>query len=141
MKSTDGQHFVGLDQVRGLAAFLVFVWHFLCAFGPPAPFPGARDFFANSIIAEGHTGVAIFMVLSGYLFARLTEGKKLLIAPFLYNRFMRLAPLMIAVILVRLGMAAWDGFPVFQKQLKNAFLGVALPTWPNGGWSITAEMH
>lgn len=81
------------------------------------------------------------MVLSGYLFARLTEGKKLLIAPFLYNRFMRLAPLMIAVILVRLGMAAWDGFPVFQKQLKNAFLGVALPTWPNGGWSITAEMH
>jgi len=28
MRSTTGQHFIGLDHVRAVAAFLVFAWHF-----------------------------------------------------------------------------------------------------------------
>ena len=28
MKSSSGEYYVGLDHVRGLAAFMVFSWHF-----------------------------------------------------------------------------------------------------------------
>lgn len=66
MRSSSGQHFVALDQVRGVAAFLVVAWHFLHgASGTPVPFEGAPAVFPLALADEGHTGVALFMVLSG----------------------------------------------------------------------------
>ncbi|MFT5610874.1 MAG: peptidoglycan/LPS O-acetylase OafA/YrhL [Arenicella sp.] len=52
---------------------MVFVWHFSWASGtlyaelPIPPF---------SLLTEGHTGVALFMTLSRYLFAKLLADKK-----------------------------------------------------------------
>jgi len=140
VKSTEGKHFVGLDQIRGFAAFLVFVWHFRnSGMVPGTQLPGTFDFFGNSLLAEGHTGVGIFMVLSGYLFVKLTEGRQLLFRPFLFNRFMRLAPLMGLVLAIRLVLAAFEGLTPFEQQLMATLKGFVLPTWPNGGWSITIE--
>jgi len=63
MISSSGKHYANLDHVWALAAFMVFSWHFLLpearAVAPIPPF---------SLFAEGHTGVALFMTLSGYLF-------------------------------------------------------------------------
>ena len=52
------------------------------------------------IIDEGHCGVALFMCLSGYLFAKLLDGKRISYSGFLWNRFVRLAPLLGFVILI-----------------------------------------
>ena len=74
LKSSTGKYYQALDHIRAVAVFVVFVWHFNHfdngQFANPLGFP-------LSLFTEGHTGVAIFMVLSGYLFAKLLGNKKI----------------------------------------------------------------
>lgn len=137
MKSSSGKYFIGLDHVRAVAAFIVFTWHFIHVNnGHQAPPP----IFPLSLFTEGHTGVALFMVLSGYLFAKLLDEKHIIYTQFLWNRFLRLAPLLMVVI-VYIGLERYflgqDIFP----YIKNILAGAIKPSLPNGGWSITAEFH
>jgi peptidoglycan/LPS O-acetylase OafA/YrhL len=137
LKSSSGKYFIGLDHVRAVAAFIVFTWHFIhINNGHQAPPPT----FPLSLLTEGHTGVALFMTLSGYLFAKLLDGKKIVYTSFIWNRFLRLAPLLLVVIF----------FVGFQRYLagkdligyaKDIVTGIIKPSLPNGGWSITAEFH
>jgi peptidoglycan/LPS O-acetylase OafA/YrhL len=143
VESSTGKYYVGLDHVRALAVFTVFSWHFLhINQGHITPMPGVFSFPLNSFFAEGHTGVAIFMVLSGYLFAKITDEKNIRFLPFMYNRVLRLLPLLFAVILIHAVLLAVSGgmdplLPYFKKISQ----GLLYPTLPNGGWSITAEFH
>jgi len=126
-----------LDHVRGFAAFVVFSWHYLSFQGGEYKEP--LNFFL-SIFTEGHTGVAIFMTLSGYLFAKLLDGRDYSFPKFFFNRIVRLFPLLLAVFLTKTasafftGTADWDWF-------RPLLFGFVLPTWPNGGWSIAVELH
>lgn len=143
MRSSTGEYYVGLDHVRALAAFLVFAWHFLNTnTAPDVPLAGTFDFFAFSIFAEGHTGVSLFMVLSGYLFAKITRKRPLDYTRFFRARAFRLLPLLLAVVLIvividylRIGPEAAMG------RISDTLWGVIYPTLPNGGWSITVEVH
>ncbi len=141
MKSSSGEHFIALDHVRALAAFLVFTWHFTHAdSGYPVPFEYVPSFFVFSLLDEGHTGVALFMTLSGYLFAKLLDGRRIDYKAFFWNRFLRLVPLlMVVVILVGLK-RIFDGNDIYA-YIKSVAHGVLLPSLPNGGWSITIEFH
>ena len=96
MRSSEGRYFIGLDHLRGLAAFLVFEWHFIHAAG--VPFSNVPFIWPLSLIEEGHWGVSLFMTLSGYLFAKLLDGKIIIYRYFFWNRFLRLAPLLILVL-------------------------------------------
>jgi peptidoglycan/LPS O-acetylase OafA/YrhL len=143
LKSSEGIHIVGLDHVRALAVFLVFTYHFLTTLaGKGGTLPGSFSFPGNALLFEGHTGVSLFMVLSGYLFSRLTEGREIDFTAFRYNRFIRLAPLLGAVLAIRLIEASTHGYDAasawFWAILVN---GLVLPNWPNGGWSVATEMH
>ncbi len=137
MKSSTGEYFIGLDHIRALAAYIVFTWHFIHVneghLAPPPAFP-------FSILTEGHTGVALFMVLSGYLFAKLLDGKKIIYGQFLWNRFLRLAPLLLLVIFV-LGLMKFLAGEDIGQYVSNVLAGAIKPTLPNGGWSITVEFH
>ncbi|RUX27898.1 acyltransferase [Mesorhizobium sp. M7A.F.Ca.US.011.01.1.1] len=141
MKSSTGEHYPALDHVRGLAAFLVFSWHFLHA-SPEGPVP--YDFMPAlplfSVLDEGHTGVSLFMALSGYLFAKLLDGKQINYLPFFANRALRLLPLLLVVICIEACRRYLAG-----QSLDGYFTGVGLgflfPTLPNGGWSVTIEAH
>ncbi|MEX1228967.1 MAG: acyltransferase [Planctomycetaceae bacterium] len=143
MKSSTGKHFIALEHVRALAALLVFSWHFLHIHaGHVDPLPGTFWFPLNSLFAEGHTGVAIFMVLSGYLFSKITDGRKILYFPFIYNRILRLAPLLVAVlILYGFTTHIFDTAGETRSFFAKVVLGSLFPTLPNGGWSITIEFH
>lgn len=136
MKSSQGEYFVALDHVRAIAAFTVFVWHFNHVndgqFGAPPMFPG-------SIFAEGHIGVAIFMTLSGYLFAKLLDGQRIHYAPFLWNRAIRLFPLL-GVVFFLYGLR-YLGSGDIGAYLMRLMSGFITPSWPNGGWSIAVELH
>lgn len=55
-----------------------------------------------ALIYEGHTGVALFMVLSGYILASGTFGRDISYAGFLRNRLLRIFPLMIVVLVFSL---------------------------------------
>ena len=138
MKSSSGKYYPGLDHVRAVAAFMVFSWHFIHVtngqYAPPPVFP-------LSLLSEGHTGVALFMTLSGYLFAKLLDGKNINYASFIWNRFLRLAPLLVLVILI-VGFDKYlSGSDVLVYAKHSVIAGAIKPTLPNGGWSITVESH
>jgi peptidoglycan/LPS O-acetylase OafA/YrhL len=75
MRSSSGAHYIALDHIRALAAFLVVTWHFLHTF---IPYEYVPPVFLLSLLDEGHTGVALFMTFSGYLFAKLLEGRPII---------------------------------------------------------------
>ena len=136
MQSSSGKYFPGLDHVRALAAFLVITWHFAHSIsGTPVPFNQAPEL---GLVDEGHAGVALFMTLSGYLFAKLIAGRPIDYAAFLWNRALRLLPLFLLVLLV---VALREHPGVEVAYLTHATQGIIFPTLPNGGWSITAEAH
>lgn len=136
MKASQGEYFVGLDHIRALATFIVFTWHFNHVNGGHQDGPEA---FPLSIFAEGHVGVAMFMTLSGYLFAKLLDGQQIRYIPFLWNRVLRLFPLLIVVFAV-VGFLRPDANSAGSYLLQLA-QGFYLPSWPNGGWSIAVELH
>ena len=148
MRSTSGEHYIALDHVRAVATFMVFVWHFIHShYGSPVPFEYVPSLFFLSVLDEGHTGVALFMTLSGYLFAKLLDGKKINWPAFYWNRFLRLFPLLFIVVLVFGYRKVTDtsdptqyllNLHIYLNNILNSFW---LPTLPNGGWSVTVEMH
>lgn len=138
MRSTSGQHFSRLDHLRALAAYLVFVWHFL-HMTPDYPVPYAsQPVFPLALFDEGHTGVALFMTLSGYLFAKLVGDSAVDFPNFLWNRAMRLAPLLAVCLAAWFVIGRLTGEPIPVSDLVGGFL---LPTWPRGAWSISIELH
>jgi peptidoglycan/LPS O-acetylase OafA/YrhL len=141
MRTSDGKYYPGLDHMRALAAFLVFGWHFTHGFhGLPAAFgPGLTPVLAP--FNEGHCVVALFMCLSGYLFAKILDGKQVYWRAFYWNRFLRLAPLLIVVCAIRGALIAQYHPEGVESYAKSLVMGLIEPTWPNGGWSITVEIH
>jgi peptidoglycan/LPS O-acetylase OafA/YrhL len=118
---------------------MVVNWHFLHGEGGhPVPYGTAPLF---GLFDEGHVGVSLFMTLSGYLFARLLDGRQIHYGAFLWNRFLRLVPLLAFVIVVAgIVRALQPDFDLLVYLSKIAW-GVLRPTFPNGGWSITTEAH
>src|SRR5258706_7875260 len=141
MRSSSGAHFIALDHVRAVAIFMVFAWHFTHARnGYPVPFDYVPALFPFSVLDEGHTGVALFMSLSGYLFAKLLDGKSINYRMFLWNRALRLLPLL-AVVLLIVGLMKLANGESLLIYVFTIVAGLILPTLPNGGWSITVEFH
>lgn len=137
MKSSTGKYYISLDHVRALAIFMVFTWHFISVNnGQHAPAP----IFPLSLLTEGYTGVALFITLSGYLFAKLLDGKKIDYFSFIWNRFLRILPLLIFVIFLVGIQKYFSGEDIF-KYVKSILTGFVMATLPNGGWSITTELH
>lgn len=141
MKSSSGTHYIALDHVRAVAALIVFSWHFLHSTnGSPIPFEYVPMLAPFAILDEGHTGVALFMTLSGYLFAKLLDGKRINYGRFLWNRVVRLLPLL-AVVTAIVAIGKWRAGEDMRAYAVVLAKGAYLPTLPNGGWSIAVEFH
>ena len=143
MRSTSGEYYEKLDHVRAFACYAVFVWHFihgpngeLAAYGSPPPF------FPIALLDEGYIGVSIFMCLSGYLFAKILDNSQIVYRTFLWNRFLRLAPLLVLVFFL----SAFHLILILKLvdlrfYLTSLLKGFIFPVWPAGGWSIATEIH
>lgn len=145
MRASTGQHWIALDHVRALAAFLVFTWHFIHGHnGYPVRFEGAPAVFPLALLDEGHVGVALFMALSGYLFAKLLDGKRINYGAFFVNRLLRLAPLLAIVLvagdIVRANTGGGTAIWPYVREFFAGFIGLGGPL-PNGIWSIVVEVH
>ncbi|QDU12374.1 Acyltransferase family protein [Gimesia maris] len=138
MKSSAGKYYIGLDHLRAIAAFMVFSFHFIHI---PFPFSYDPTFIPFSLVNEGHTGVALFMTLSGYLFAKLLDGKRIKYGSFLWNRFLRLAPLLFFMVTMQGIYECLHGTTTPVRYFLEMLKGVVMPILPNGGWSITVEFH
>jgi peptidoglycan/LPS O-acetylase OafA/YrhL len=143
MKSTSGAHFIALDHVRAVAAFMVFCWHFMHGReGYPVKF-ASSPIWGFALFDEGHVGVALFMTLSGYLFAKLLNSRSIIYHWFIWNRLLRLMPLLLIIIIVNAAIQVIISGDVRSAYwyLLPMFKGFIFPVWPNGGWSITVELH
>lgn len=123
---------------------MVFIWHFTHGrHGYPSPLEGAPIWGPLVLLDEGHVGVALFMTLSGYLFAKLLDGKRVKYRFFLLNRFLRLFPLLAVVIVINavIKSAEHGSIRAGYWFLLEIPRGLIYPTWPNGGWSIAVEIH
>ncbi|SFJ61423.1 Peptidoglycan/LPS O-acetylase OafA/YrhL, contains acyltransferase and SGNH-hydrolase domains [Bosea sp. OK403] len=85
-----------LDGLRGVAAFSVVIYHFVCAFVPSATDPDATTLTRPGEVVlrflfSGSFAVAIFFVLSGFVIANSAAGRRqpLLVSALL--RYLRLA--------------------------------------------------
>lgn len=120
---------------------MVFCWHFNhSANGYPVAFNYSPELFPLSLLDEGHTGVALFMTLSGYLFAKLLQGKDIHFLPFIYNRVLRLGPLLLVALTIGACIELINDRPL-NHFWSRVYEGAVKPTLPNGGWSITVELH
>ncbi len=123
---------------------MVFAWHFTHAGnGSIVPFEYLPAFFPLALLDEGHTGVALFMTLSGYLFAKLLNGKQIDFKAFIWNRVLRLLPLLVLIIMMvgAIKFFRQEGIRAYITYAYSIVQGVLYPSLPNGGWSITAEFH
>ena len=104
MKSMNSPYIAAVDHVRAFAAMLVIFQHshaFIggrLAHGPGGSLAHAKaDTPLEAVMIEGHTGVALFMVLSGFIFTHIAYGSAVRYGSFLLNRVLRIYPLMIAI--------------------------------------------
>ena len=110
MKSKNITYVPRLDHVRAFASVLIvfyhsvqLVWHQWAYNGPflPEYWLSHRLITANPLVAlvlEGHTAVALFMVLSGFVFTIGTYRREISYSKFLLNRFLRTYPLFLLLL-------------------------------------------
>lgn len=141
MKSHNLAYIPALDHLRLLAALLVLVFHtFHLYFGlwQPAPYAAALG-----LVTEGHTGVALFFVLSGFLFMTIAlQSERIDYGAFMRNRFLRIFPLFlffffIAISVGRDAFRAGDVLYVFFSNLGQAPTSGSFIT--GAAWTISVE--
>jgi peptidoglycan/LPS O-acetylase OafA/YrhL len=125
-----------LDQLRWLAATLVFLFHFHLEYAGNG---GIRlDGPWTALITEGHTGVGLFFTLSGFLFMQIAlhqhaVGREIVYRDFLRNRVLRIVPLYLVIYLV----ATSIGRDKFAPQDLLYFFASNLGLAPTSGTVIT----
>jgi peptidoglycan/LPS O-acetylase OafA/YrhL len=141
-----------VDHLRAAAATLVVLYHGsqLLRSSEPGPPGFAIEDWAYSVnpvkafLAEGHTGVALFMVLSGFILTTGSLGREISYWSFLRNRLLRVGPLYVVLLIIAAVVSG--GFSLLG--LVQTTLGFAtLPGGFTGGpfglilWTIGVELQ
>jgi peptidoglycan/LPS O-acetylase OafA/YrhL len=141
----------GVDQMRALLALLVLFYHGYLLFSARliehadfvvADWPRTRNPLL-AVIAEGHTAVAGFMVLSGFIFVQGTAGHEVRYGAFLRNRLLRIYPMYLLVAVFALS-ATQGSFSL--SRLVLLVLPLANYTVPVGvlsamAWTVGVEFQ
>lgn len=141
MRTLNATHLPALDHLRLLAALLVFAFHVLHLFyGHWQPQPQAAWL---GIVVEGHTGVALFFVLSGFLFMHMAlQSGSIEYAGFMRNRVLRIFPLFVVFFFVAISVGRDEFRPADILYLFFSNLGQA-PTSQSFitgvAWTISVE--
>ncbi|MDZ4721849.1 MAG: acyltransferase [Roseiflexaceae bacterium] len=133
MKGKNIKYIPAVDQLRGLAAILIIFYHGLhlityqLRFGTPFTFENwlTTDNVFLAPLIEGHTAVALFMVLSGFIFTHGAAGADIRYSSFLYNRFLRIFPLFLFLYIV--GIYLFPEHYSFLGLLQGLLLQSNLP--------------
>jgi peptidoglycan/LPS O-acetylase OafA/YrhL len=150
-RSKNISYLIGVDHLRCAAALLVLYYHGIQLFSShvryqrmflPADWRTAPDPF-SALLAEGHTAVALFITLSGFIFSFGAAGRHITYPQFLGNRFLRTYPLMLLVVMTgtaihQKSVSLW---PLLQLLLGGANLNGAqwLGDFSAMLWSVSLE--
>jgi peptidoglycan/LPS O-acetylase OafA/YrhL len=115
---------VALDGLRGLAAFIVVVFHFLCLLVPTAVTGMTSEplmALVNtplSILWDGRFAVSVFFVLSGFVMAAAAERRHEMLVTNIVTRYLRLAVPVTAS--VALAWVLLSLFPTATLELRDS---------------------
>jgi peptidoglycan/LPS O-acetylase OafA/YrhL len=122
MKSINLPYNPRIDHLRWFAATLVFLFHFELKWRGLGG--GGIDSAWAGLINEGHTGVALFFTLSGFLFMRIAQfQREIVYRSFVRNRLLRVAPLYLVVFLLAVSLNRDTFQPQDILYLLSANLG------------------
>lgn len=136
MQSSSASYEPKLDHLRFAAALLVLAWHVM-RHAMQVPTTYLPTFWPMSFFSEGHTGVALFMVLSGYIFMTLCQNKQINYLAFLRNRLLRIAPLFFVWTLLYFYTSDIDP----SKLFLSIFALLNNRTVPGVGWTVVVEFQ
>lgn len=134
MKSANIKYLPEVDHLRAVAAVLIVLFHgfelFLAKIAYHADQNVSQWVHTRNpllaVIVEGHTAVALFMVLSGFIFMYGTYGKQEFSAKrFLVNRVLRIYPMFTVVVFA--GIAVYPADFSFSGLLQTFLLFANLP--------------
>jgi len=106
MRSSNRQYLPSMDHIRAFAAVLVVFYHAELLFSPRlsnSPNVSEHLYSVNpllTLVAEGHTAVTLFMVLSGFIFTIGTLGRGVSFPRFMGNRLLRIYPLFLLLVIL-----------------------------------------
>jgi peptidoglycan/LPS O-acetylase OafA/YrhL len=141
MRSTNVGYMPRLDHLRLLAALLVFAFHFYHHVAGGFQAHPKASWLAP--VVEGHTGVTLFFVLSGFLFMTIAlRGGDIAYGSFMRNRFLRIFPLYLVVffVAISIGRDRFQGTDVIYLMFSN--LSLPPMSWhfvTGAAWSISLE--
>ncbi len=125
-----------VEGLRGLAAFMVMWWHLrhwvTDARGPDA---------------FGYTGVDLFFVLSGFVFAPYVFGKPLALWPYVLRRILRIYPLFLVSLLVYALLRELQGADPWRFMWQHVLMlhtsvSREMAAYYNGAyWSLPVEVE
>lgn len=104
MKGIQAPYLERLDHLRFYAAALVVLFHFFHAYAPDL----RADNPLMSLIDEGHTGIGLFMVISGFVFTYIARDGDVRYAPFLFSRLVRIYPLFVFAVFLQLMISTYN---------------------------------
>lgn len=152
-QSRNRAYLPAVDHLRAFAALLVLFYHGLHVFSAQHDLGTLRPadqwiFTGNpltAVIVEGHTGVALFMVLSGFILTHGTLGREIRYADFIRNRFLRIYPLLL--VLLVFGVYAYKTQFTLAAFAQTLLFGANLPGALDLGavsgmfWTIAVEFQ
>jgi peptidoglycan/LPS O-acetylase OafA/YrhL len=141
MKSLNFPYNPKIDQLRWLAATIVFLFHFHLEYPAVGGVPIGTSLLG--IVTEGHTGVGLFFTLSGFLFMQIgLHQKGIVYRDFIRNRFLRIFPLFFTIFLLATSIGRDTFLPQDIFYLLSSNLGLA-PTSntviTGAAWCISLE--
>ncbi len=152
MRSPNIAYMPGVDHLRAYAATLTVFYHGLQLVSQQRLYGGfdsnrwihAHDPF-SALVIEGHTAVALFMTLSGFIFTSASLKKAVRYGPFIRNRVLRIFPLFIAVLVVGLYTTGrhveFGSIAASVFLLSNTTAGFAAPPFTDLLWTIAVEFQ
>jgi peptidoglycan/LPS O-acetylase OafA/YrhL len=153
VKSANREYLPAVDHLRAAAAVLVVLYHgsqLLRSSTPGPPSFAVQDWAystnpVKAVLAEGHSGVALFMVLSGFILTTGQLGRDVHYGRFLRNRLLRVGPLYL-VLLVVAAVVSGTQFTllgVVQTTLGFATLPGGFTAGPFGLilWTVGVELQ
>lgn len=125
-----------IEGLRGLAAFMVMWWHF-------------RHWVTDvrGVDAFGYTGVDLFFVLSGFVFAPYVFGKPLALGPFFVRRVLRIYPLYLVSLLIYVVLRQLQGAEPWRYFWQHVLMlhttvSQEMAAYYNGAyWSLPVEVE
>ena len=151
--SQNRQYLPAIDHLRAFAALLVMFYHGFQLIGAElagqSNFDGARDWVYTwnpfaALIQEGHTGVTMFIVLSGFILSLGTIDRQMSYFKFIWARVLRLYPLLIVCLAAAVLTKPWGSvslYTIFISIIPISVAGNLQSAFTVMFWAVTIEFQ